>query len=278
MILIADSGSTKTDWCVIENGLPVRRVQTPGINPFFWTEEDVSEEIGESLLPEIKKYNIDTVFFYGAGCAFPDKIEMMRSAISKCIYDASVEVGSDLMAAARGLCGNKPGIACILGTGSNSCFYDGKEIKENVKPLGYILGDEGSGAVLGKLFVGDCLKNQIPPAMKEKFMTQFQLTQEIILEKVYKEPFPNRFLAGLSQFLSQNIEEKSIHDLVFGSFKSFFVRNVMQYDYKHYKVNFIGSVAYYYRDVLTEAANALDIRLGKIIKSPMEGLIAYHSN
>ena len=277
MILIADSGSTKTDWCVVEDGQVVQRILTKGTNPFFQTEEEISKEVEEALLPQIKSYKIESVFFYGAGCAFPEKIEVVRSAIAKHIK-ATIEVGSDLLAAARALCGDKPGIACILGTGSNSCFYDGKEIANNVSPLGFILGDEGSGAVLGRTLIGDCLKNQLSPELKEKFLNQFQLTPAIILESVYKKPFPNRFLAHLTPFLAQNIDNPQIRSLVLNSFKSFFAKNVMQYDYKTNKVHFIGSVAHYFKDVLLQAAAELDIQVGTVIKSPMEGLVAYHSN
>jgi len=277
MILIADSGSTKTDWCVVEEGQIVQRILTKGTNPFFQTEEEISKEIEEALLPEIRNYKIDAVYFYGAGCAFPEKIETVRLAISKHINSA-VEVGSDLLAAARALCGNEPGIACILGTGSNSCYYDGKEIVNNVSPLGFILGDEGSGAVLGRILVGDCLKNQLSPELKEKFLNQFQLTPAIILENVYKKPFPNRFLAHLVPFLAQNIDNPQIQCLVLESFKSFFIKNVMQYDYKKNKVHFVGSVAHYFEEILLQAAAEFHIQVGTIIKSPMQGLIAYHSN
>ncbi len=277
MILIADSGSTKTDWCLVENGQVVQRILTKGTNPFFQSQEEISQEVEEALLPQVKDYSIESVFFYGAGCAFPEKNEIVRLAIAQHIK-APVEVGSDLLAAARALCGKNSGIACILGTGSNSCFYNGEEIVDNVSPLGYILGDEGSGAVLGRLLVGDCLKNQLSPELKEKFLNQFQLTPAIILENVYKKPFPNRFLAHLSPFLAQNIENPEVHQLVLNSFKSFFVKNVMQYDYQHNKVHFVGSVAVNYKDVLLEAAEELHIQIGTIIKSPMEGLVAYHSN
>lgn len=276
MILIADSGSTKTDWCVVDNGQLVQQILTKGTNPFFQTQDEISQEIKEALLPNLGTKAIDAVYFYGAGCAFPEKIETVRLAISKHI-NASIEVGSDLLAAARSLCGNKPGIACILGTGSNSCYYDGKSILENVSPLGFILGDEGSGATLGKLLVGNCLKNQLPPQLKEKFLNQFDLTPAKILENVYKKPFPNRFLARLSPFLIQNIDIPEIREIVYQGFKSFFVRNVMQYDYRNYTVSFVGSVAFYYKEVLAEVAAELDMKLGTIIKSPMAGLIVYHS-
>ena len=213
-----------------------------------------------------------------AGCGFPDKISMVHRAITKHLsVKNEVEVNTDMLAAARGLCGHDSGIACIMGTGSNSCYYDGKSIVTNVSPLGFILGDEGSGACLGKLLVGDILKNQMTPELKEKFLKQFDLTPADIIDRVYRKPFPNRFLASLSPFLAQNLGEPCVRALVLNSFKAFLKRNVMQYeDYQHQKVHFIGSVAFYYKEVLAEAAKEMGIQLGAIIKSPMEGLIKYH--
>lgn len=279
MILIADSGSTKTDWCVVEQGHPVRQISTKGTNPFFQSEEEISNEIATALLPQLESAAFRAVHFYGAGCAFPDKIECMRNAITSHLQvSGEIEVSTDMLAAARSLCGHRPGIACIMGTGSNSCYYDGKKIVSNVSPLGFILGDEGSGAVLGKLLVGDILKNQMPEGLKEKFLKQFNLTPAEIIDRVYRRPFPNRFLASLSPFLAQNIEIPAIRELVSGSFKKFLKRNVMQYDYQHMPVHFIGSVAYYYKELLTEAAREMGIQVGTILKSPMEGLIKYHAN
>ena len=279
MILIADSGSTKTDWCVVENGQPIQQISTKGINPFFQSEEEISNEIATSLLPQLKTNALDAVYFYGAGCGFPDKIAMVHRAITKHLQiKREVEVNTDMLAVAHGLCQHEAGIACIVGTGSNSCYYDGKQIVSNVSPLGFILGDEGSGAVLGKLLVGDILKNQMTPELKEKFLKQFSLTPADIIDRVYRKPFPNRFLASLSPFLAQNIDEPCIHALVLGSFKSFLKRNVMQYEnFRNSKVHFIGSVAFYYKTILAEAAQEMNIQLGTIIKSPMEGLIKYHS-
>ena len=279
MILIADSGSTKTDWCVVENGQPIQQISTKGINPFFQSEEEISNEIATSLLPQLKTNALDAVYFYGAGCGFPDKIAMVHRAITKHLQiKREVEVNTDMLAVAHGLCQHEAGIACIMGTGSNSCYYDGKQIVSNVSPLGFILGDEGSGAVLGKLLVGDILKNQMTTELKEKFLKQFGLTPADIIDRVYRKPFPNRFLASLSPFLAQNIDEPCIHALVLGSFKSFLKRNVMQYEnFRNSKVHFIGSVAFYYKTILAEAAQEMNIQLGTIIKSPMEGLIKYHS-
>ena len=242
-ILIADGGSTKTDWTIVAGNQEIDRIKTRGINPFFQTEEEISAEIRDNLIPRIKKYDsIEAVYFYGAGCAFPEKNEILRRSVTHYL-PVPVEVGSDLLAAARALCGHSPGIACILGTGSNSCLYDGKDIVNNISPLGFILGDEGSGAVLGKLLVGDVLKNQLPVALQEVFFAESGLTPAIIMEKVYKQPFPNRFLASLSPFLLRHVEEPAIYNLVSNSFRAFFARNVMQYDCRDHPVHLIGSIA-----------------------------------
>ena len=280
MILIADCGSTKIDWCVVNDGKVVEQIFTSGINALLMTEEQIRETLAAELAEKVKGYAIESVYYYGAGCLFDDICANVRRAIAHNVPTAkTIEVHSDLLAAARALCGQNEGIACILGTGSNSCYYNGKEIVENVSPLGYILGDEGSGAVLGKLLVGDVLKNQLPKELCEKFLAEYDLDRQKIIEGVYKKPAANRFLASLSPFLIKNIEEPAIHRLVLNAFKSFFVRNIQNYsNYKSMPVSFVGSVAFYYKDVLAEAAKALDITIGTIIKSPMEGLVKYHSN
>ena len=246
MILIADSGSTKTDWCVVLNGAVIKRLGTKGINPFFQSEEEIQQKLTASLLPQLPEGKFNAVYFYGAGCT-PEKAPVLRRAIADSLpVIGNIKANSDMLAAAHGLCGQKAGIACILGTGSNSCFYNGKEIVSNISPLGFILGDEGSGAVLGKLLVGDILKNQLPATLKEEFLKQFDLTPPEIIDRVYRQPFPNRFLASLSPFIAQHLEEPAIRQLVMNSFIAFFRRNVMQYDYKQYPVHFIGSIAYCY--------------------------------
>lgn len=280
MILIADCGSTKIDWCVVNDGKVVEQIFTSGINALLMTEEQIRETLAAELAEKVKGYAIESVYYYGAGCLFDDICANVRRAIAHNVPTAkTIEVHSDLLAAARALCGQNEGIACILGTGSNSCYYNGKEIVDNVSPLGYILGDEGSGAVLGKLLVGDVLKNQLPKELCEKFLAEYDLDRQKIIDGVYKKPAANRFLASLSPFLIKNIEEPAIHRLVLNAFKSFFVRNIENYsNYKSMPVSFVGSVAFYYKDVLAEAAKALDITIGTIIKSPMEGLVKYHSN
>lgn len=278
MILVADSGSTKIDWCVIDSKKVVKEFFTCGMNPVMVTQEAMCQCFYNELKPNVEGLAIDKVYFYGAGCISDEVCGNVSSAIFNHVPAKKIEVHTDLLAAARALCGNQPGIACIMGTGSNSCYYDGKDIVDNVSPLGYILGDEGSGAVLGKLLVGDVLKDQLPKPLCDKFLAQFGLDRLTIISRVYKEPNANRFLASLSPFLLQNIDEPSVHRLVLNCFKSFFVRNITHYQgYKELTVNFVGSIAYYYKDVLKEAASAVDCTLGVVIKSPMEGLIKYHT-
>lgn len=277
MILLADSGSTKTAWCVADKGTPMLRCSTAGINPFFQNSEEISREIKNTLLPLIDAYAIDRICFYGAGCASSEHNEVVANAICS-VIPSQIEVHSDLLGAARALCATDPGIVCIIGTGSNSGLYDGKEITQQIPPLGFILGDEGSGAVLGKLLVGDCLKKQLPTDLIDKFMTQFGLTPAMILDRVYKQPFPNRFLASLSPFLKENIAEPSIYNIVYAGFSRFFTRNIMQYDdHDKLPIHFIGSVAFHYQEVLKEVAAALQLQTGIISQTPMEGLIAFHA-
>lgn len=277
MILLADGGSTKVDWRLVEGTKEIKQISTKGANPFFRSREDISEEIKKVINPVLNGHTIDSVHFFGAGCASPEKNKIVRDAIADNIKTSHIEVNSDLVAAAKGLCGTKKGIACILGTGSNSCFYDGEEIVENVSPLGYVLGDEGSGAVLGRLFLGACLKNQLTKGLKEKFLKEFDLTPAAILDMVYRQPLANRFLASLSPFLVENIHDKTVYDLVCNAFKDFFVKNVMQYDYKNNDVHFTGSVAYYYKDLVRKVGADLHIKVGIISQSPMEGLIKYYA-
>jgi N-acetylglucosamine kinase-like BadF-type ATPase len=248
------------------------------MNAVMLSQQEITERIATELMPQLSDYVVHSVYFYGAGCISDAVCSNVANAIRNNIKDAAVEVYTDLLAAARALLGNKPGIACILGTGSNSCYFDGTNIVENVSPLGYILGDEGSGAVLGKRLIGDVLKKQLPQELCEKFMTQYNLDPITIIQRVYREPQANRFLALVSPFLLQNIDEPAIHTLVLDSFVMFFKRNVMLYpNHKNHKVNFVGSIAYYYKDLLAEAAAQCGCTIGTVLKSPMQGLIAFHS-
>jgi len=276
MFIIADSGSTKCDWAIAGDELQI--VKTEGINPYFCDSFQIETILKNSLLPKMKirGAKVDEIFFYGAGCR-AEKCYVVKSALQSVFPAAKVEVESDVLGAARALFDKNAGIACILGTGSNSCFYDGQNVVYNVPPLGFILGDEGSGAVIGRKFLSDLLKNKITEKLKKNFLQRYDLTTAEIIEKTYRQPFPNRFLAQFMPFLKQYIGEPKIYNLVFDEFTEFFKNNIMQYpDFERYKVSFCGSVAYCFADVLEVAALELNLNFGKIIQSPIEKLVEYH--
>lgn len=273
MKIVADSGSTKTKFALVEGGV-VKYVLTAGINPYYQSGEEIILTLKTQLLPEVAKPEIvQNIEFYGAGCGPADKIAIVRDALQSVFTDAAIIVASDLVGAAKALCGDKPGIACILGTGSNSCHYDGEKIVQNISPLGFILGDEGSGAVLGKLLVADILKNQAPKSLADKFFCKYNFTSAEIIDKVYRKPFPNRFLASLTPFISENIDDAYCHSLVYNSFKAFIDRNLRQYP-AGLPVHFTGSVAYYFRAILEDAMTASSLKLGRIVREPIELLIS----
>ncbi len=280
--LIADCGSTKIDWALVDPaGSIVGRMSTGGINAVMLTEEEIASRLADELMPQLagSASLVGSVYFYGAGCLSDEVCGSVSRAIARNLPGASaIEVNTDLLAAARALCGRRPGIACILGTGSNSCYYDGRQICDNVSPLGYILGDEGSGAVLGRLLIGDVLKGQLPADLCQKFLRHYDLDRLSIIRRVYREPQANRFLASVTPFLLENIDHPAVHDLVVRSFTDFFRRNVLSYDAaRDLPVNFVGSIAWYYRDVLAEAAARSGCSVGLILRSPMEGLVRFHS-
>lgn len=278
MILIADSGSTKTHWCLLTASGQRSEFKTEGINPYFQTEEAIRSNVGDQLLPQMSQLlwvgSVTRIFFYGAGCT-PEKSPVVVAALKAVFRHAQVEVYSDMTGAARALLQHSEGVACILGTGSNSCHYDGERFVKNVPALGFILGDEGSGAVLGKRLVADLLKNQLSEELKELFLREYNLTQAEIIDRVYRQPFPNRFLASLSKFCAEHLDNAMIHDLVYYHFEDFVKRILRQYP--SVPVGFVGSIAYYYRDILTKVLRNNHIELATIVQSPMEGLITYHS-
>ncbi len=277
MKLLADSGSTKTHWRLLNANNEARNIFSKGINPFYQTTDEISAELGEVLLPQIPEpAKISEIHFYGAGCSFPEKKNAVRDALKMFFAEASIEVESDLLGAARSLLGHEKGIACILGTGSNSCYYNGSAIEQNISPLGFILGDEGSGAVLGKLLVADCLKNQISEDLKNAFFRKYNYSAAEILENVYRKPFPNRFLAQFTPFLSEHIEEPYVFNLVFDAFDSFLCRNVLQYPLDDLRVGFTGSVAYFFKDTIEIVCSERGVQISDITQNPMEGLMQFH--
>jgi len=276
MTIIADSGSTKTTWSLIEKTGKTQTCITSGINPFFLDKAGILHVLEtEFTLPS--EANV-SVFFYGAGC-IPSKTEVLSEVLKMYFSTEKVSVNTDLLAAARALCGQSPGIACILGTGSNSCYYDGESIVKNVSPLGYILGDEGSGAVLGKKLLADILKNQAPGELAEDFYNTYSITAAEVLENVYRKPLPNRFLAQYTKFLAKHLDHPYIVLLIEDAFGEFIRRNLFQYeDCRQSPVHFTGSIAYYFKEQLREVLVKSGLVPGRITKDPMEGLIAYHLN
>ena len=276
-ILIADSGSTKTDWILSTADNSILAVETMGINPVRDSQDAIFDIIRNEFSPKIpKEYNICEIYFYGAGCIEPYKRNVEKTLAHHFGSATTIEVESDLLGAARALCGNKEGIACILGTGSNSCLYNGKEIISNTSPLGYILGDEGSGAFLGKTLVSNILKKLFSKELQESFFEKFHLTPTIIINKVYKEPLPNRFLASLVPFLAEHRDNTEIHDMLVNAFRLFFDRNVKAYHHPEMEINFVGSIAFFFEKELKEAAEKEGFKVGKILHKPARDIAFFH--
>lgn len=272
--VIADSGSTKTQWCVVSDGKE-EMYHTTGINPVYLSESEIVGLLEREFAGRPRQ--VGRVWFYGAGCAFPEKNEFVRRALCRCFGTAEAEVMTDLEGAARALCGCNPGIVCILGTGSNSCYYDGEMIRENVSPLGFILGDEGSGAVLGKKLLADVLKGVAPGEVKQLFFRETGLTYAELMDRIYGRPLANRFLATFTTFLSAHIDMPYIEGLVSGSFDEFIRRNILQYKMaQQLPVSFTGSVACVFRPQLEKLLLQNGLQPGRFMPAPMQGLITYH--
>lgn len=276
MKLIAESGSTRTEWALVEDNHLVQRVFTEGLNPFFQTRREISRSVRLGLPESFFKKKLDQVYYYGAGCSSYEKKNILDASLVA-QFKTPIQVESDLLAAARGLFKCEAGIACILGTGSNSCFYDGKIIVKNVKAAGYILGDEGSGAVLGKLFLADLLKGLAPKELANEFHEKFRISVNDVMESVYNLPFPNRFLGTIAYFLGDYMDNEYVYNLLTNNLRSFFNRNVCQYDYINYPIRFVGSLAYAYPDILQEVAQEFGVEIDVIEETPMNGLIEFHS-
>ena len=278
MILVADSGSTKTDWKLIDESQVVQTIHTDGINPFHQRKEDIENIIKSSALTNLQDH-VREVYFYGAGCNYPDKIRIVQDSIRMVFHDARIFVEHDLFAAARALCGRSSGIACILGTGSNSCYYDGGNIIQSNPSLGYILGDEGSGVHMGKKLLKDFLYNNLPASLHQKFQELYNLTIDEVLDNVYNKYLPNRYIASFTKFIGDNIDHPYMHGLVYESFYDFIDCHVISYpEVEKQKVHFVGSVAYNFKDVLSKVVLDSGLIMGNIIEFPINGLILYHQN
>ncbi len=280
MKLIADSGSTKTSWCLLDNSLQQDHYKTIGYNPHYISSEGIIKSMQENLLQMMvaQPEEIQEVHFYGAGCSTPADVKTVYDALTTCFPNSKIIVEHDLLAAARALCGHNPGIACILGTGSNSCYYDGKNITDNVPALGFTVGDEGGGANLGRILIKSYFYREMEEKLKAAFDKRYGLTKAILLDNIYQKPLPNRYMAQYTLFYRDHRDHPLINKLLLQNFKGFLTRQVVKYENaQQLPIHYIGSIAYYFRAELEEVMNEMNLTIGKAIRNPMEGLVAFHS-
>mgnify|MGYP001080787706 CR=1 FL=1 len=276
MNIIAESSSTRTEWVITEGCDIVEHAFTSGLNPYFQTRREISHSIRLELPEAFFRRRWNHVHFYCAGCSTQEKKKIMESSLVA-QFKTPVTVESDLLGAARGLLVHQPGLACILGTGSNSCLYNGSEIIKTVAPLGFILGDEGSGAYLGKTLIADMLKGLAPRHLTSAFFEKFMVTPNVLMDDVYTNPMPSRTLSKYSVFLSEHLDDPYVYNLVYSAFMLFFDRNISQYEYKAQPLSFVGSTCVLYKPILLKAASDFGVEVSKIIRYSMPGLVEYHS-
>jgi len=276
--LIADSGSSKTDWCLLDGKLKIR-VSTQGISPYFLNKEQIVEILKKELLPKLKNKIPDNIYYYGTGCSNPENINLIKLSLKSVFNKSKTIVDTDLLGASKALCGNDKGIACILGTGSNSCYYNGKKVVKNSPGLGYVLGDEGGGAYLGKKVLQHYLYGTFDPDMMDRITSKDKTNASEILENVYRKPLANKYLASFVEFLIENRGHFMIENIIEDGFNEFFFNHLYKYrESWTMPIHFVGSVAFGFKDVLKNISNAYELQLGKIIKTPMDGLIQYHKD
>lgn len=274
--VIAESSSTRTEWALVQGDKIIEHAYTEGLNPFFQTRREISHIIRLGLPAEFFKRRWSHVYYYGAGCSNPEKNKIVESSLVA-QFKTPVTVDSDLVGATRGLLVHEPGLACILGTGSNSCLYDGNQIIKHVRSGGYILGDEGSGAAMGRLFIGDLLKGFVPMDIRDSFVEKFNLNVDLLMDEVYNNPHANRNLRNYGVFLSDHLQNEYVYRLVFNEISRFFERTILQYDYQNYAINFVGSVACQFSEVLLSVASKYGANIKKIVRASMPGLVIYHT-
>ncbi|MBS1489540.1 MAG: N-acetylglucosamine kinase [Bacteroidetes bacterium] len=276
MIIIADSGGSKIDWRFLTKDGKINQANSVGFNPYYQPLGHLQNIIHETLLP-LATEDVTKIFYYGTGVSSEKNVKSIHGVFIKYFPQASIEVGWDLLAAARALCGHEPGIACILGTGSNSCLYDGEKITGNVANLGWILADEGSGTYMGKRLIFDYFREQMPQELAAQFKARFPFTREEVLEKVYQQEKPGAFLASFAKFIFQHLKDPYCYRLAYQSFSDFFENNVMKYEgHQNLKVHFVGSIGFYFSDVVRQVANDKGITVKNILEGPIAGLTLFH--
>ena len=275
--LIADSGATKAEWSLIGHGKR-KTFLTEGISPYFLNQEQIRDLLQKELMPKLKNIDVDEIYYYGTGCANPENAKLIKRAIKMVFPKAAIEVNHDLLGAARACCGTNKAMVANLGTGSFFCYYDGKKIAKETPGIGYALGDEGSGAYLGKRVIQYYLYNTFDEDLRARFDFKYLTNRAEILENVYRKPMPNRYLASFALFLAENRGHYMIENIIEDGLNDFFFTHLCKYrEIWIHPVNFVGSVAFGFKDVLQELCNSYEFQLGKILKKPMSGLIEYHS-
>jgi N-acetylglucosamine kinase-like BadF-type ATPase len=278
MLLIADSGSTKTEWRLVDDvGRTMNSVITEGLNPYFITQQQIASVVEEKVLPIAS--DVEKVFFYGAGCGLQLKAKQVSEVLDATIQGGHpAEVAGDILGAARSLLQDRKGIACILGTGANSCFYDGHQVTDIMPSLGYLFSDWGSGTVLSKDFMALLLQEKLPPAVIEDFHETYRMGRAQILDGVYNRPLPNRFLASFTPFLLKYSALPDLRNIIVDNFNKFFMYYVLRFRSKNaqIRVSFTGSIAYNFKPLLMEIAEEFGIVIEKIVQQPMDGLVKYH--
>ncbi|NPA38144.1 MAG: N-acetylglucosamine kinase [Chlorobi bacterium] len=278
MILIADSGSTKTEWQLIANGKPYKNFRTSGINPYYQQKEDIINRLQTELIPQINPLSVNKVFFYGAGCGSEQQKNIITNTLSAFFAESDISVNSDILGASRALFGKEKGIVCILGTGSGSCYYDGKNITEQIPSLGFILGDEGSGAWIGKKMITDYLRGDMPLQCIDIIKSEFDINKENILKQVNHGSLPGTYLAQFARFISNHTYNSYFFRLIYDSFAMFAEKYIIRYkNYENKTCGFVGSVAFHNRVVLKNVSEYYGFRISRLLKAPMEGLIKYHN-
>ena len=279
MILIADSGATKTTWCLLRKKAR-GHFHTQGLSPYYFSSQQIADSVKGELLPQLGKGQVEEIYFYGTGCATPAMQKIVLKGLKIAFPGVGkMEVQSDLFGAARALCGTEKGIACILGTGSNSCVFTGKKILKNNPAPGFILGDEGSGAYLGKKVLQHFIYGTFDEELTHRFNQKYKIDYRTILDNVYKMPWPNRYMAGFATFLSENRGHYMVGNILEDGISDFFMTHLYKYSETWtLPIHFCGSISWFFRDKIEELCNAFQLQAGKIIQAPMDGLTDFHMN
>jgi len=274
--LIADSGSTKCEWALI-NENATKKFSTIGVNPYFLSKEQIIDLLKKNVLPKAQNSTVNAVYFYGTGLGNADNVKIIKAALKNVFSKAILDINTDILGAARSLLLNEKGIACILGTGSNAAYYNGSKILKSSPGLGYVLGDEGSGAYLGKKVLQHFLYKTFDEELEGIFNARFQTNKNEILNAVYKQPLANKYLASYTIFLSENRGHYMVENIIEDGLHDFFFQHLYKFrESWQYPISFTGSVSFAFKDVIKEICNLYELQLGKISKQPMDGLIMFH--